>query len=151
MRFSMLYSREQVLSFKPCLLFYAGDALRETYERNIVWIDIQFLWSPSKTLSPHKCNNCKIASVEIKIELRPKNFQLNCLGLDASSLVGPPGLNCWISVAPAFRCWSCCWVLILFHLSVESWFMCLLFWYIDELEVLHTDRIICLFMNHSRT
>ena len=26
MRFSMLYS-EQILSFKPCLIFYAGDSL----------------------------------------------------------------------------------------------------------------------------
>ena len=24
MRFSMLYSREQILSFKPCLVFYSG-------------------------------------------------------------------------------------------------------------------------------
>ena len=27
MQFSMLYSGEQILSFKPCLLFYAGDSL----------------------------------------------------------------------------------------------------------------------------
>ena len=27
MRFSMLYSGEQILSFKPCLVFYAGDSL----------------------------------------------------------------------------------------------------------------------------
>ena len=27
MRFSMLYSREQILSFKQCLVFYAGDSL----------------------------------------------------------------------------------------------------------------------------
>ena len=27
MRFSMLYSREQILSFKSCLVFYAGDSL----------------------------------------------------------------------------------------------------------------------------
>ena len=26
MRFSMLYSREQILSFKSCLVFYAGDS-----------------------------------------------------------------------------------------------------------------------------
>ena len=28
MRFSMLYSGEQILSFKSCLVFYAGDSLR---------------------------------------------------------------------------------------------------------------------------
>ena len=28
MRFSMLYSREQILSFKSCLVFYAGDSLK---------------------------------------------------------------------------------------------------------------------------
>ena len=27
MRFSMLYSEEQILSFKSCLVFYAGDSL----------------------------------------------------------------------------------------------------------------------------
>ena len=29
MRFSMLYSGEQILSFKPCLVFYAGDSLKD--------------------------------------------------------------------------------------------------------------------------
>ena len=29
MRFSMLYSGEQILSFKSCLVFYAGDSLRQ--------------------------------------------------------------------------------------------------------------------------
>ena len=62
---------------------------------------------------------------------------------------GPLGFNCWISAAPAFHKGSCCWVLILFQLSVVgSWFIWLLFWCIDELEVLHTDRIPCLFLNH---
>ena len=28
MRFSMLYSGEQILSFKSCLVFYAGDSLK---------------------------------------------------------------------------------------------------------------------------
>ena len=28
MRFSVLYSGEQILSFKPCLLFYARNSLR---------------------------------------------------------------------------------------------------------------------------
>ena len=27
MRFSMLYSGEQILSFKSCFVFYAGDSL----------------------------------------------------------------------------------------------------------------------------
>ena len=27
MQFSMLYSGEQILSFKSCLVFYAGDSL----------------------------------------------------------------------------------------------------------------------------
>ena len=26
----------------------------------------------------------------------------------------------------------CCWVLVLFHLSDESWFICPLFWFTDE-------------------
>ena len=29
MRFSMLYSGEQILSFKSCLIFYAGDSLKD--------------------------------------------------------------------------------------------------------------------------
>ena len=63
-----------------------------------------------------------------------------------------PGFNCWISFVPAFQCWSGCWVLlILFHLSNEPWFIYLLFWLIDDLEVLHADRITCMYTNHSRT
>ena len=31
MRFSMLYSGGQNLSFKSCLVFYAGDSLRNSY------------------------------------------------------------------------------------------------------------------------
>ena len=31
MRFSMLYSGEQFLSFKSCLVFYAGDSLINVY------------------------------------------------------------------------------------------------------------------------
>ena len=31
MRLSMLYSGEQILSFKPCLLFYAGDSLNKEF------------------------------------------------------------------------------------------------------------------------
>ena len=33
MRFSMLYSGEQTLSFKSCLVFYAGDSLK----KNVFW------------------------------------------------------------------------------------------------------------------
>ena len=40
----------------------------------------------------------------------------------------PPEFNCWVCVAPAFRWWSCCWELILFHLSIESWSVWLLVW-----------------------
>ena len=37
------------------------------------------------------------------------------------------------------------------HLSIESWFICLLFWSTDDLKVLHAKRITYMFMNHSRT
>ena len=46
-------------------------------------------------------------------------IQLSWLGLDALSLVGPTGINYWISVVPALQCWSCCLVFICFHLSVK--------------------------------
>ena len=36
---------------------------------------------------------------------------------------GPLGISCCIPFAPAFQCCSCCWVLILFHLSAESIYM----------------------------
>ena len=49
--------------------------------------------------------------------------------------------KCWIFVATAFQCWSCSQALLMFHLLVESWFKCLLFWCIGELEVLHIDWI----------
>ena len=67
-------------------------------------------------------------------------LSINLEGIDTLSLVGTTVVNCWISVAPAFQCWSCCWVLILCHLSVES----LLFWCIDGLEVFHAGRITCM-------
>ena len=34
MQFSMLYSGEQILSFKVRLLFYAGDSLKELFCTN---------------------------------------------------------------------------------------------------------------------
>ena len=40
MRFSMLYSGEQILSFKSCLVFYAGDSLK-------IWKIIKFIKSSS--------------------------------------------------------------------------------------------------------
>ena len=53
---------------------------------------------------------------------------------------GPPGFNCWASVAPMFHCWSCCWVVIFF--SAQYWILICMF---DVLvhwweEVLHTNR-----------
>ena len=46
MRFSMLYSGEQILSFKSCLVFYAGDSLKnELYFDEwdtSVWVRISF-------------------------------------------------------------------------------------------------------------
>ena len=38
MRFSMLYSGEQNLSFKSCLVFYAGDSLKINTEKTKVII-----------------------------------------------------------------------------------------------------------------
>ena len=42
MRFSMLYSGEQILSFKLCLVFYAGDSLRNRITNNGV---VNFIFS----------------------------------------------------------------------------------------------------------
>ena len=42
----------------------------------------------------------------------------------------PPRFNCWTSVVPAFQSWSYCCVLILFHPSVESWYI---YCYFDSL------------------
>ena len=42
------------------------------------------------------------------------------LGLEICLWSGSPGFNSWASVTPAFQCWSCCLLLILFHLSIES-------------------------------
>ena len=40
MRFSMLYSGEQILSFKLCLAFYAGDSLTFLHGRNKVMLKL---------------------------------------------------------------------------------------------------------------
>ena len=84
-------------------------------------------------------------------------FPVWCLGQDVkfdlskacnwykNGLTGLQSVNRFTGVqrldyAPAFQCWSCYWALILFHLN-GPWFICLLFWFIGELEVLHADRI----------
>ena len=43
MRFSMLYSGEQILSFKSCLVFYAGDSLRKTVILKLSLLFIEIL------------------------------------------------------------------------------------------------------------
>ena len=45
MRFSMLYSGEQILSFKLCLVFYAGDSLMQisAFEMQTSVLDILIL------------------------------------------------------------------------------------------------------------
>ena len=40
MRFSMLYSREQILSFKLCLVFYAGDSLIKQYKSDFTFVTV---------------------------------------------------------------------------------------------------------------
>ena len=69
-------------------------------------------------------------------------------------LLGPPGFNCWFSFAPVFQ-WCCstpqgssgvgCNTFpvefsSLLHHSIYLWFICFLWWSIDELEYLHADR-----------
>ena len=43
MRFSMLYSGEQILSFKSCLVFYAGDSL--TLEASEMFLSLHMIFS----------------------------------------------------------------------------------------------------------
>ena len=43
MRFSMLYSGEQTLSFKRWLVFYAGDFLKLATLTNIIYKTLQFI------------------------------------------------------------------------------------------------------------
>ena len=40
MRFSMLYSGEQILLFKPCLVFYAGDSLNKSISKSQVGLPV---------------------------------------------------------------------------------------------------------------
>ena len=40
MRFSMLYSGEQILSFKSCLIFYAGNSLSMRNKVCKEWADL---------------------------------------------------------------------------------------------------------------
>ena len=60
--------------------------------------------------------------------VRPKNFHLSWFRLDALSLVGPSGFNCWICVALALRVGlqhSSCfipWILIyMFAVLMHTW------------------------------
>ena len=43
--------------------------------------------------------------------------------------------------------YSCCFTSVM---NIDL-YICLLYWFMDELEVLHADRITCMCMNHSRT
>ena len=42
MRFSMLYSGEQILSFKSCFVFYAGDSLNIIFDTFSMFFDFYF-------------------------------------------------------------------------------------------------------------
>ena len=79
-----------------------------------------------------------------------KNFQLSWLGLDALSLVRPTGVQlldfCYSSV-PVLMLLLLCTHLV----SSQCWILFYMFLCIDELEVLHADRITCMFMNNSIT
>ena len=83
---------------------------------------------------------------------RPKclcSFLVLCLRQDVE-------FNCISSWSLPFHL-RCCRVLVLFHLSVEFWYIIrFLFGCFDELEVLwvevlHADRITCRFINHRWT
>ena len=70
------------------------------------------------------------------------SFQLSWPRPDDLSLVGPTRVQlldfCCSSVSELVSCL----VLVLFHLSDKSWFICLLFWFIHHwwVEVLHMDQ-----------
>ena len=62
------------------------------------------------------------------------------------SLLGPTGVQlldfCCSSVSEL----GCDWVLVLFHLSDESWFICSLFWFIDEWRSFaRTEQLLCVY------
>ena len=78
MRFSMLYSGEQILSFKPCLVFYAGDSLIVWTKSNDTstilstsavnpastvqkWLSTEDSWFPKGRVSSHRndIDNCR--------------------------------------------------------------------------------------------
>ena len=61
-----------------------------------------------------------------------EGFQLSWLGPDDLSLVGPTRVQLLDFCCSSISKLVCCWVLVLFHLSDESWFICSLFWFIDE-------------------
>ena len=85
-------------------------------------------------------------------------YTLSCFSLETPSLFGaflpcgrPAGSIVRFLLLQRFNVRSCCWEPHLFNLSVESWFICLLFWCSDGLEVLHADWITCMIMNDSST
>ena len=55
--------KKRLLPFKQVKMEFINRK-NEYYERTIGWLDNPVLWSPTKTLSPHKYGNCKDASVE---------------------------------------------------------------------------------------
>ena len=94
MRFSMLYSGEQILSFKSCLVFYAGDSLsyfflklstcniredglllkkkKEKKEITSLGVSLYLTVFILKSASSH-CAHGK-SSLALKLEVRPKIF-----------------------------------------------------------------------------
>ena len=67
-----------------------------------------------------------------RVHMSFKGCLVNGFILDRSVFVGSTGVQlldfCCSSVSELV----CCWVLVLFHLSDESWFIRSLFWFIDE-------------------
>ena len=74
MRFSMLYSGEQILSFKSCLVFYAGDSLSMANIR-IKKIDLNVReYSEHLNSVSSQCAHDK-SSIARKLEDHPRNFK----------------------------------------------------------------------------
>ena len=74
------------------------------------------------------------------------SFLLSWLGPDGLSLVRPSGVQLLDFSCSSISELVCCWVLILFRLSDESWFVCWPFWFIDELLSLErTQQLLCVY------
>ena len=60
MRFSMLYSGEQILSFKSCLVFDAGDALSKTdfFLQKSVVVFLFFFQNLGQKCHFSSCSSC---------------------------------------------------------------------------------------------